>query len=380
EECSEHLRNGGLVSFPTETVYGLGANALDEKAVYSIFKAKKRPLTDPVIVHVLDVDQAKKYITIEENSLHMRLYEHLAATFWPGPLTLVSKSNEQVIPDCVTASTGFVGIRVPAHPIIRKLLEHCKLPISAPSANRFGHISPTRASHVMEDLGLYGKDEIDNENVFRILVLEEENNSESKTECSVGIESTVAKISELEDKSLKIEVLRRGGISLEQLKKSVQEFILEESNTRGTIPEVKVEARHQTYSVKMNDNTAQIAPGQLITHYAPYVPAFILDSQTSVNCAASEKTTRVSIEDSILVDFGGKLNHLSSHCMHYIDLSPSSDINIARNKVFQVLRDCEKIENAKAILLPNLLNVDIEHADSLFDRLFRAASGTFASI
>ncbi|KAG2375071.1 hypothetical protein C9374_010075 [Naegleria lovaniensis] len=382
EQCSEHLKHGGLVAFPTETVYGLGANALDEKAVYSIFKAKKRPLTDPVIVHVLNVQEAKKYIVIEENSLYMKFYDYLAECFWPGPLTIVSKSNESIIPDCVTASTGYVGLRVPAHPVIRKLLEHCKLPISAPSANRFGHVSPTTASHVMEDLGCYKMEEIDGENVFRILILESSEQDVKHSECSVGIESTVVKITASEQSNvLKLEVLRRGGISVEQLRKCAQDFV--ERETRESYkPEILIETRQKTYSVKMNDTTAQIAPGQLITHYAPYVPAYILENVVTVPTSHSMKENHmlVPIQETIIVDFGGKLQHLSNNCLVYKDLSKDGDIHVARKNVFQVLRECEKIESAQAILLPNLLHVDIEHADSLFDRLFRAASGTFACL
>ncbi|KAF0971653.1 hypothetical protein FDP41_009876 [Naegleria fowleri] len=383
EQCSEHLKQGGLVAFPTETVYGLGANALDEKAVYSIFKAKKRPLTDPVIVHVLNVQEAKKYIVIEENSLYMKFYDYLAECFWPGPLTIVSKSNENIIPDCVTASTGYVGLRVPAHPVVRKLLEHCKLPISAPSANRFGHVSPTTASHVMEDLGCYKKEEIDGENVFRILILESSEQDGKHSECSVGIESTVVKITAAEQPNvLKLEVLRRGGISVEQLRKCAQVFVERESKDSYK-PEILIETRQKTYSVKMNDTTAQIAPGQLITHYAPYVPAYILENvvtRTESSHSLKENHTLVPIQETIIVDFGGKLQHLSHICLVYKDLSKDGDIHVARKNVFQVLRECEKIESAQAILLPNLLHVDIEHADSLFDRLFRAASGTFACL
>ncbi|KAL9658434.1 hypothetical protein ABK040_005978 [Willaertia magna] len=381
--CSEHLKQGGLVAFPTETVYGLGANALNETAVYSIFKAKKRPLTDPVIVHVLNVDEALKYIIIENNLLNF--YKHLANDFWPGPLTIVSQSNPKIIPDCVTANTGFVGIRVPSHKIVRNLLEHCKLPISAPSANRFGHVSPTSAEHVFDDLGCFKKEEIDNENVFRIYILKEEEEEhltttstnglkeEESSTCSVGIESTVIKLEQVNDLQLKIIVLRRGGISIEQLKKSIERFINLNNNEKY---EILIETRQHV--VKMNENTSQVSPGQLITHYAPDVPAYILNNLN--NTSTIDENISFQLKDVVIVDFHENLKNLKDKCLYYIDLSKEGDIKIARNKIFSILRECEKIENAKAILLPNLLHVEKEHADSLFDRLFRAASGTFCNL
>jgi L-threonylcarbamoyladenylate synthase len=151
--CVEHLKRGGLVAFPTETVYGLGAHALDASAVLSIFEAKGRPLTDPVIVHVLDRQSALPLIQFDGSAAVETVFEHLATEFWPGPLTLVLRANPQLVPDCVTASTGFVGIRAPKHAVARLLLEASNgMPIAAPSANRFGHVSPTRAQHVFEDL------------------------------------------------------------------------------------------------------------------------------------------------------------------------------------------------------------------------------------
>jgi L-threonylcarbamoyladenylate synthase len=143
--AAEILRNGGAVAFPTETVYGLGANALDADAVARIFTAKERPSWDPVIVHISDRAMLDRVAIVPPQA------ERLIAAFWPGPLTLLLPRTVQV-PDNVTAGRPLVGIRMPAHPIALALIESAGLPIAAPSANRFGRTSPTTAQHVLDDL------------------------------------------------------------------------------------------------------------------------------------------------------------------------------------------------------------------------------------
>jgi L-threonylcarbamoyladenylate synthase len=143
--AAEILRNGGTVAFPTETVYGLGANALDANAVARIFIAKERPKWDPIIVHVSDRAMLDHVAVVPSQA------EPLIAAFWPGPLTLLLPRTPQV-PDNVTAGRPLVGVRMPAHPVALALIEAARLPIAAPSANRFGRISPTTAEHVLEDL------------------------------------------------------------------------------------------------------------------------------------------------------------------------------------------------------------------------------------
>eukprot|EP01035_Chromulina_nebulosa_P023561 gene23561-30550_t len=178
------LQQGGLVAFPTETVYGLGANALNNEAVKQVFKAKNRPSTDPLIVHIFNISQIDEIFDFSNDIEFKQAREvavALANQFWPGPLTLIYKAKA-LIPDSVTAGTGFVGVRLPKHPIARQLLEITGLPIAAPSANRFGHVSPTSSLHVYEDLK--------NENVHIL-----EDNVDMSGGCTIGIESTVAKIS-----------------------------------------------------------------------------------------------------------------------------------------------------------------------------------------
>jgi L-threonylcarbamoyladenylate synthase len=149
--AAEILRSGGLVALPTETVYGLGANALDPAAVVRIFEAKKRPAWDPVIVHIAGPATA-------ENPMLRRLVTEIPDTarrlieaFWPGPLTLLLPRSTAV-PDAVTAGRPLVGVRMPAHPVAYRLIERARVPVAAPSANLFSHTSPTNAQHVLDDL------------------------------------------------------------------------------------------------------------------------------------------------------------------------------------------------------------------------------------
>ncbi len=167
KKAVELLRAGRLVAFPTETVYGLGANALDAAAVQRIFKAKGRPLTSPLIVHVASAAAARE-LALEWPETADRLAER----FWPGPLTIIVP-KKPVVPDVVTAGLPSVGLRMPAHPLALELLRAVQLPLAAPSANRFTQLSPTTAEHVRAGLG----DAVD-------MVLD-------GGPCTVGIESTV---------------------------------------------------------------------------------------------------------------------------------------------------------------------------------------------
>ena len=146
ERAAAILRAGGLVALPTETVYGLGAHALDAAAVRRIFEAKQRPAWDPVIVHIADLAMLEGLV-VEVPDAARRLME----AFWPGPLTLLLKRTAAV-PDAVTAGRVLVGVRMPAHPVALELIRRAGIPVAAPSANLFGHTSPTTAEHVLEDL------------------------------------------------------------------------------------------------------------------------------------------------------------------------------------------------------------------------------------
>lgn len=149
-QAAEFLRKGGLVAFPTETVYGLGANALDPVAVARIFEAKQRPAWDPVIVHIAGPVPSNPMLDSLVTAISCPTRE-LMVHFWPGPLTLLLPRSAAV-PDAVTAGRPLVGVRMPAHPVAFELIQQAGVPIAAPSANAFGHISPTTAAHVLDDL------------------------------------------------------------------------------------------------------------------------------------------------------------------------------------------------------------------------------------
>jgi L-threonylcarbamoyladenylate synthase len=219
-EAASVLQHGGLVAFPTETVYGLGANALDATAVERIFAAKGRPATDPVIVHLASADG----MPLVAESVP-GVARRLAAQFWPGPLTLILRKLPAV-PDSVTAGLATVGLRVPSHPIARALIEAAGVPIAAPSANRFSRPSPTLAEHVLADLD--GR--ID-------MVID-------GGPTPIGVESTIV------DLTVSPPVIRRpGGVSREQI--------------ASIVPDV------ESVSQQLTTVSPQLAPGQLLRHYAP---------------------------------------------------------------------------------------------------------------
>jgi L-threonylcarbamoyladenylate synthase len=157
-------------------------------------------LTDPLIVHVNDIEKAKELV-VQDDLVVMEIFEALAAEFWPGPLTIISKANLDLIPMLITAQTGYVGIRSPNHPVARELISAAGVPIAAPSANKFGHVSPTTAEHVLKDFVRNDVCIIDG----------------GKT--SFGIESTVLKITNDSESGLKLKILRRGGTSFDQITK-----------------------------------------------------------------------------------------------------------------------------------------------------------------
>src|SRR4030065_1370155 len=187
-QAAEIIRQGGIVAFPTETVYGLGADAFNPLAVARIFEVKRRPYFDPLIVHVANPADVKKLVKqIPSNA------KKLIERFWPGPLTVVLLKKEY-IPDIVTAGLPTLAIRMPSHPMALSLIRESNSPIAAPSATLFGYVSPTTAEHVREQLG----DQVD-------LILD-------GGPCPVGVESTI--VSFLEEKP---RLLRPGGVSLEEI-------------------------------------------------------------------------------------------------------------------------------------------------------------------
>jgi L-threonylcarbamoyladenylate synthase len=315
------LTEGKLVAIPTETVYGLAANGLDETAVAGIFSAKNRPTFDPLILHVASIEQAQSLCTDWPE-----MADKLARAFWPGPLTLILPKADHV-PDLTTSGQPTVGIRMPNNRLTLELLSTLPFPLAAPSANPFGYVSPTNAQHVADQLG----DRID-------YILDD-------GECSVGIESTIIAIDNGAPK-----VLRLGGLSLERIAEILGVPVLEH----------------------LNQNSNPQAPGQLDQHYSPRcklialntMPAADIDPSVSIIYFSKDKAQRGSDNISSY----GSVN-ISSYGSHYY-LSDSGDTNEAASNLFSTLRRLDQ-DNQKIAYFEWAPNEGLGRA--INDRLQRAA-------
>lgn len=253
DQAAAVIRGGGIVAFPTETVYGLGANALDGEASKKIFAAKGRPQDNPLIVHVADFDVSSYVKTIPHKAML------LMEAFWPGPITIIMKKSD-IIPDTVTAGLDSVGIRMPENRVARKLIEASGVPIAAPSANLSGKPSPTTIEHCIEDLT--GK-------VDMII---------GGDRAEVGLESTVVDTSED-----KITILRPGAITLEMLEEVVGEVFIDPAINGIT-----------------DKNIVPRAPGMKYRHYAPKAPLVIIKGDRNrvveyINNKAKESTEKIGV-------------------------------------------------------------------------------------
>lgn len=244
DRAAAALRDGQLVAFATETVYGLGANALDESAVARVFEAKNRPHFDPLIVHIASEGWLGRLVTDVPESARK-----LIDVFWPGPLTLVLPKTDRV-PDLVTSGLPSVAVRMPSHPQARELLTRADLPIAAPSANPFGQLSPTSAAHVAETLG----DRID-------LILD-------GGDCDVGVESTVLQVGDG-----RACLLRHGGVTQEDIESVIGPVATRES---------------------AKNDVAAPSPGMLSQHYAPRTP-LVLRSEVDDGELADRRVGVISL-------------------------------------------------------------------------------------
>lgn len=218
------INAGKLIALPTETVYGLAANACDAEAVMKIFAAKQRPHFDPLIIHVADAQMAWEYCEVNDDALR------IAEAFWPGPISLVLP-RKSAIPDIVTSGLTTVAVRCPDHALARACIAACGVPLAAPSANSFGRISPTTAEHVREQLGEYVSCVLDG------------------GPCRIGVESTVVACGET------VEILRPGGLAIEALEACLEKKVtlVQQSEVQGTHLKLR-------------------SPGMLDRHYAPRIP------------------------------------------------------------------------------------------------------------
>lgn len=311
--AAELLRNGKRVIFPTETVYGLGANALDEKAVKSIFEAKGRPSDNPLIVHIADRSQLSDIA--EEIPPKAKL---LMDAFWPGPLTIILK-RKNTIPDAVTAGRDTVGIRNPQNSTALALLKACKLPIAAPSANISGRPSPTDAKYVIEDMMGRVEGIIDG------------------GDCTVGVESTVIDMT-----SDVPTILRPGGVTAEEISELLGEVIGGRE--------------------KADEKEVPKAPGMKYTHYAPKAPVKILKGSIQT----IEKFLNSRPNCGILTFDEFNLNTKAKQ----ISLGNINNPKDSAQRLFRALRDMDKMGVCE-IFAPEIGNKGLWAA--VKNRLYKAA-------
>ncbi len=288
EAAARIIRDGGLVAFPTETVYGLGADATNECAAEKIYKAKGRPSNNPLIVHIAKAEDAEKYVFTDAR------YYKIAKAFMPGPITVIMPSKHTVA-GSVCAGLDTLAVRCPVHPIARELIEVSGKPIAAPSANTSGRPSPTSAAHVIHDLD--GK-------VDMII---------DGGECEVGLESTIIKLTD--DAVI---LLRPGGVTYEMLCELLGEVVIAEGVLDIPDPEVVVES-----------------PGMLISHYAPKAPLYLVRGERSAT--ESFMRGKLAEKDVFVLAEDGSFDE-----DRVISLGSECDKAEAAKRLFAALREADE--------------------------------------
>ncbi|MGH8017736.1 MAG: L-threonylcarbamoyladenylate synthase [Opitutaceae bacterium] len=326
---SERLRAGELVAVPTETVYGLAANALDAGACRRIFEAKERPAHDPLIVHVANRQAAENIAVFNEAA------SLLAIRFWPGPLSLVLP-KKPAIPDILTSGRPTVAVRVPAHPLMHALLERCRLPLAAPSANPFGYVSPTTVEHVQHGLG---------ERIKYIL---------DGGPCAVGVESTIVDARDADDPV----ILRPGGLAREAIEQAL-----------GRPVRVHAGSTQQSRASRAPEDPAgELAPGMLDRHYSPRTPVVLrkrpFTPEELENAPPGVARVCIQKPTTLAARSAGRLERI-------FWLSESGDIDEAARRLFALMRELDATGFAR---------IEFEPAPSsalglaINDRLRRAAA------
>ena len=311
QKASTYLQQGQLVAIPTETVYGLAGNALDVKAVSSIFETKDRPSFDPLILHVASLEQVNPFVSSFPEKL-----KRLAEAFWPGPLTVLLPRQASV-PDLVTSGLDRVAVRVPNHPLTLALLAQLDFPLAAPSANPFGYISPTQAAHVEAQLGTQIPYILDG------------------GACAVGLESTIVGM-----EGEQVVIYRLGGLELS-----------------------KIESLVGPVTVQAHSTSNPSAPGQMASHYAPRKPFLVGELNELVPKLIQEgKAFGV-------LSFSTHFPALPSDRVFV--LSPSQDLQEAAQRLFMGMRLLD--ESDAAVILAEFVP-EIGLGRAINDRLKRAAA------
>lgn len=325
--AAEALAAGGFIGLPTETVYGLACDALNPRAVAAVFAAKRRPSFDPLIVHARGLAHAQTLGVFDATAAR------LAERFWPGPMTLVlprrvDDAGGPIVPDLVTAGLPCVGLRVPAHPVAQAVLRESGLALAAPSANRFGSISPTSAQHVVDELdGEVG------------LVLD-------GGACGCGVESTVVSV-----EAGGVTVLRLGATPVEEIE--------------AALPGVKVAVARPTSApggaagaAQCGDGAALPSPGMTERHYAPRTPLYVLEQtdlaridRGSDNASMPEPFAMFGTRRQGLIGWGD-VSRLNRHFEAVRSLSHSGDAVEAAANLFAVMRELDRLGLDRLVAVP----------------------------
>ena len=318
-EAAQLIRDGQLVVLPTETVYGLGANALDGQAVARIFEAKNRPSFNPLIVHVADVESAQEIAVFDDRA------RAVADAFWPGPLTMILPRQGGVgVSDLVSAGLPTIALRIPSHKIARALIKEAGVPIAAPSANASGEPSATTPRHVADSLG---------DRTPFIL---------AAGACDVGLESTVLDLSEDTP-----QILRPGAVTAEDFEPFLGTVAYDLGHKDATKEQVK-------------------SPGQILKHYAPSIPVRL----NAVDVKRGEALLAFGSIKFMGVEGGGHAADLPEDSLR--NLSEEGDLTEAAANLFSMLRDLDNGQN-EGIAVMNIPDEGVGLA--MNDRLSRAAAG-----
>ena len=325
-EAAEILRGGGLVAFPTETVYGLGGDATDAEAAQKIYAAKGRPSDNPLIIHIADPADAERYAHTSE------VYYRLAEAFMPGPLTVILPKKES-IPLSVTGGLDTVAVRCPAHPLAQALIRAAGVAIAAPSANLSGSPSPSCGAHVIHDLS--GR-------VDAIL---------DGGECEIGLESTIISLH-----GAKATLLRPGAITADALRCVCEEVDISPAVTDG-----------------LKENERPLSPGMKYRHYAPRLPLVLLDGDE--DCVLTYLLHAQNAEKCVVLCYREQADYLRNERL--IDIGAKEDLSEQAHLLFAALRQADGMD-ADVIYahLPPKDGMGL----ALYNRLIRAAAHTVRKV
>ena len=330
KEAAQILREGGLVVFPTETVYGLGGNGLSAASSEKIYAAKGRPSNNPLIIHIATPDEADKYAVTDE------LYRRLSSAFMPGPLTVVLPKRD-CIPYATTGGLDTVAVRCPDHPVAHALLLECDFPVAAPSANLSGKPSPTLARHVITDLS--GR-------VDMII---------DGGESDIGLESTIIKI-DRDEAGEYLTLLRPGAITVDALTCVCERVVI----APAVLEQLK-------------EGERPLSPGMMYRHYAPTTPLVLLDGDPSDVLAFLQKEQEA--RSCAILCYLEEIPHLKD--IHLFPVGGQNDLATQAHSLFSLLREADKAgANVMYAHLPSTDGLGL----ALYNRMIRAAAHTVLKV